>query len=63
MNELRRAFVDSFRQALPLQVFVHSFKEGLALFFSPFSGFWHAISAAISPRSPSRPMNRPFSST
>jgi hypothetical protein len=54
MNELRQAFVESFKQALPLQVFVQSFKQGLALFFSPFTGFWHAISAAISPRSPSR---------
>lgn len=25
------------------QAFVESFKEGLALFFSPFTGFWHAI--------------------
>lgn len=25
------------------QAFVESFKEGLGLFFSPFTGFWHAI--------------------
>jgi hypothetical protein len=25
------------------QAFVEAFKEGLGLFFSPFTGFWHAI--------------------
>jgi hypothetical protein len=54
MNELRQAFVDSFKQALPLQVFAHSFKQGLALFFSPFTGFWHTLRAAVSPRSATR---------
>jgi hypothetical protein len=54
MGELRQAFVESFKQALPLEVLVPSFKEGLTLFFSPFIGFWRAVSAAISPRSARR---------
>jgi hypothetical protein len=61
MNELKQAFVESLEQALPLHVFVQSFKEGMALFFSPFTGFWHAISVAISQRPPRRDDVRQYS--
>ena len=54
MNELKQAFVEAFKQALPLHVFVQSFKEGLALFFSPFTGFWRAIRAVVLRRPPGR---------
>jgi hypothetical protein len=54
MNQLGQVFVESFKQALPLEVFVQSFKQGLALFFSPFTGFWHALRAAVSSRSTAR---------
>jgi len=29
-----------------------AFREGLALFFSPFTGFWSALSAAVRRQNP-----------
>jgi hypothetical protein len=66
MNELKRtlvealeetlpkdAIVEALQEALPREVIAEAFKEGLGLFFSPFTGFWHAIRAVFS-RRPSR---------
>jgi hypothetical protein len=41
--------VESFGEAFPCDQIVKAFQEGLALFFSPFTGFWRVLSTVIRP--------------
>jgi len=60
MGKLKTAFVNSFKEALPLalfsaafreampvRLFLQSFRQGWAIFFSPFVAFWAATRMAI----------------
>jgi hypothetical protein len=39
-----------FREVFPLDEIVEAFREGLALFFSPFTGFWYGVRSVIRQR-------------
>jgi hypothetical protein len=44
---------EAIRDVFPREAMGEAFREGLALFFSPFTRFWQAVRAAMS-RQPAR---------
>jgi hypothetical protein len=43
---------EAIRDVFPREAMGEAFREGLALFFSPFTGFWRVLSAAVRPQRP-----------
>ena len=42
------------RDVFPREVIAEAFREGLALFFSPFTGFWRALHVVMRRQRPRR---------